>query len=413
MTTSAPPPATPLSELRALARAGATGEFVCATNEAEIHVHLHEGRVAWATSTIATFGFSKYILAQCDIEEAAFRDLIEECRRHRKPFGETLVEWGLATEELIRDALGRQIRESLDGLRAAGPASFLFLPRGAGYRSYRSEFTFDLRSAMRQKGGRLRSSQRLPQFGTPVHVDLIGKLAELAKQEKGVRWIEYHGKGPVHRINRSDIGSDMERLGSGSLAEGVIFAALRGWTQTVIGLPLTKGAGTVWCGVDPDIVLGAMILMLRAGLPVAAESPITQVYPEDAEIKIYPDRGLPQPVLRELLARSPEVLAVGLSDSEGRIYPLASRSGATPDLADRIRAPMELLQVRSDDRRPYVETSIAIASDQGVVCGGRFLDESGRCIWLVLTPEAGQGLGWALTTALLRQTTLTPRDIRS
>ena len=61
----------PISELRQLASGAETGEFVCAGQTAEVHVHLQSGRVAWATSSAARVGLAQLLQDFCALDGKA------------------------------------------------------------------------------------------------------------------------------------------------------------------------------------------------------------------------------------------------------------------------------------------------------------------------------------------------------
>lgn len=401
----------PLEALRELVEARATGELVCTTDEGELHVHLQEGRVAWATSSCATFSFSSYIVQRCNIDRAALRDLVEECRRNRRPFGETLVEWGIASEDTVREALERQVREALVGMRSTGHA--VFLPRGRGYRTYGAALTFELDRVLPERRARRTSSQRLPL--TPALPPGAGheRLAALMAAEPGIRWAELHAPGGVARLGA---GPDDHELGAlnGTLfgPGGARFAAVRTVSEVAVGMAVDRGEGVVWCGLAPELVLAATILQLERTLRVSEIQTPRPLGPGDG-LEVGPDRGIAPHVLGELMRRTDEIWGVAVSRGADVTEVVARRSPMRDEqLLAAVRPALALLRRRAlgASIEPF-GTSTMVASSAGHLYGGRFLDDTDRCVWLFVDGAAPLGLGWALTTSILRETTRTLREL--
>ena len=113
---------TPLRTLASLVSEQASGEFISASKGAEVHVYLQRGRIAWATDSGHPFAFTRYLQTSAAIDADGFRDILESCKREKRPFGETLVAWGLVTSNEIRAALHHQLELALASLRDGGPA---------------------------------------------------------------------------------------------------------------------------------------------------------------------------------------------------------------------------------------------------------------------------------------------------
>jgi hypothetical protein len=138
----------PLDTLERLTRASATGELICATDDLEVHVYLQEGRVAWATSSAARFAFSRDLIERTGVDPETLKELVEDCRRNRRPLGETLVEWKLASLEDVRSSLRLQVTHALQSLPGHPSTPTLFLERGAGYLTYDRALTFALEEVL-------------------------------------------------------------------------------------------------------------------------------------------------------------------------------------------------------------------------------------------------------------------------
>ncbi len=405
--------------LRRLCEEAATGELVCATEHAEVHVHLQEGRIAWATSSAARFAFTRYLREQCDIDTEVIRALLLECQRERKPLGETLVDWGIATAEQVRAGLSTQIVEALDALRADEHAQCVFLQKGRGYHRYSQAFTFPLGAVFPKRRRPHRASQRMPALSSrPPAPSLNAVLADLVADELDVRWVELHREGRVElRLPDGEpIGlHEFEQL----LGAGADFIAVRGGPNNLIGVYVTSAQRSVWCGVDPDVVLNAMISTLRERLqrPSIARASIPGA--SMGEVRVLADRGLPPQFLRELMARSPAVWGVGIVSADGAAHCLAHREAidAGP-IQDRFGAhsvflrAVRGLEFQSRDPISSERASVVTASAAGWIFGAELLDDTGRDVWLLVDPSAGLGIGWGLLAALLRRTSLTWRELR-
>src|SRR5262245_25437261 len=98
-----------LDRIAALASQNASGELICASDSVEVHVFLQRGRIAWATDSTRPLAFTRHLLQTAQIDVEVFREILESCRREKRPLGETLIAWGVATREEVRDALRHQI----------------------------------------------------------------------------------------------------------------------------------------------------------------------------------------------------------------------------------------------------------------------------------------------------------------
>ncbi len=410
-----------IATLERLAREQATGELVCAAANAEVHVHLQAGRVAWATSSAARFAFGKYVLERCDLDAEALKELVAECRREHKPLGETLIEWGVASTEAVRAALREQIVDALATLRQAGPTQTVFLQRGAGYRSYNPTFTFALEEVVQRRRRTRASEQRMPRRSShPPPMGVAARLLDLAGQEPEIRWLEHHvGGSPTCRVPDGTAPAGIHELGHALFSGDVDYAVVRGGAENLIGVSLPNGGGSVWCGVDPSVVLGAMVTALRERL--ATERPARNSLPAATlgPIHVGADRGIGRGVLEEVLDRTPAVWAATIVDRDGHADWLARREAIAPGELEARVAPfsgflrgVRHLTVGTDASVSLPRASMVAAAASGWLFGAELLDESRRDLWLLLDPSAGQGLGWAILEALLRRTSLTSREVR-
>lgn len=132
-----------LEQLATLAAQGANGELVCSTDGAEIHVFLQGGRIAWASSTGQRHAFTERLKAITGADDGVIEAVVADCSRTRRPIGEGLIAWKVATAEQVRASLHHQIRMALATAARDAGARTLFLER-AHYCRYDAALTFPL-----------------------------------------------------------------------------------------------------------------------------------------------------------------------------------------------------------------------------------------------------------------------------
>jgi hypothetical protein len=132
-----------LAQLADLAARGANGELVCSTAGGEIHVFLQRGRIAWASSTSQRRAFTEHLKRITGVDDELLDAVVVECSRTRRPIGEGLIAWKVATAEQVRASLHHQIRMALASAAREPRAGTLFLER-AHYCRYDSALTFAL-----------------------------------------------------------------------------------------------------------------------------------------------------------------------------------------------------------------------------------------------------------------------------
>ncbi len=152
-----------LSQLNDLVERGASGEFVCSCSTAEVHVYMQGGRIAWARDSLHRRAFTEHLKEHAGVDQASVEEVLAECRRTRRPLGETLVTWKLATRDQVREAIRHQMVQALSMVERADPCRTLFLERAEDKR-YDAQLTFqlfELVSGHRREEARVRS-------GTPT-----------------------------------------------------------------------------------------------------------------------------------------------------------------------------------------------------------------------------------------------------
>ena len=98
-----------LAQLFDLAKRGASGEFVCSCSNAEIHFLLQGGRIAWASDSRHRHAFTQHLREHAHLDQASIEAVVAECKQSKRPIGETLMEWNLATRDQVRAAIRHQL----------------------------------------------------------------------------------------------------------------------------------------------------------------------------------------------------------------------------------------------------------------------------------------------------------------
>ncbi len=132
-----------LAQLHDLEQRGASGEFVCSCSTAEVHVYMQGGRIAWARDSLHRRAFTEHLKEHAGLDQASVEEVLAECRRTRRPLGETLVSWKLATRDQVRAAIRHQMVQALNMVEDADPCRALFLER-AEDKQYDPQLTFQL-----------------------------------------------------------------------------------------------------------------------------------------------------------------------------------------------------------------------------------------------------------------------------
>ncbi len=152
--------ASSIEQLVDLAKRRASGEFVCSCSNDEVHVYLQRGRIAWATDSKHRHAFTQHLKEQARLDDSSIEAVVTECRRSKRPMGETLVAWNLATPDEVRAAIRHQIMMALLFLRlGCGAPRALFLDR-AHYQKYDPDLTFHLSELVPESTAPVRAVNR-------------------------------------------------------------------------------------------------------------------------------------------------------------------------------------------------------------------------------------------------------------
>lgn len=421
----------PLSTMIALVRDHASGELVCASEDLEVHVYLQRGRIAWATDASRPLAFTRHLLEHTRIDIDTYREFLETCRREKLPLGETLVSWGVATLDEVRDALRLQIDMAVERIQSAGPAQTLFLRRPSQFEGYDTRLTFELdgilaglaektasgegnESVARDDASRLErvTGVRLIVAETARRTDIERIRASL----DGLEWVErLDGTALVESSPPSPGAVTAPRVpadvAARTLLDGAQLVALRLAGATLAGVHLPSGQ-SLWCQVAAETTVGAIVTSLTSLLPTPAE-PTTSAPPPAGELwmSACADTSL-GPTTREFLERCPEihgvfvldgvktVLGIGRSSiSADSFHALVSVRGSALALASALESaghgapaaelsPRRLMSAEAD----YV----LFATELGH-------HGSGRLVWIALDRACSKGLGWGYLTSLGRQ----------
>jgi hypothetical protein len=413
----------PLAELRDLAAHGATGEFICATAAAEIHIFLQRGRIAWATSSTHPFEFARYIKEHKKIDDTTFRHVVEECRRDKLPLGETLVAWELLTWDDVNAALRHQVRLALVTLAELVAARTMFLERKR-YMEYNPELTIELASvspaalaAPRRPSGQIARASTHPPSAP-------GFARELVESIEGAAWVEVIEAdrvieaAPVSSSTR--VPADLVRT---TLDDDADFAAVRSTRGSILGARLAHSQRSLWCTLAADSTFGAAVSTLSS-LSIVQPHPGTPPRSTDGRAWEIGDESSPDAgEMRLVLGRAREVLAaIVLSSGQQPVIGMA-RGGMDESCIEllRRRAAVFTVPIFEEPLPPDGERNTGtrmaalgftcrtlVTGERSFWCfGAELCEPRGQTLWVLTDRNASQGLGWACLTALSRGLTRT------
>lgn len=410
-----------LDRIALLARQAATGELICASDVVEVHVHLQRGRVAWATDARHPLAFTRHLLETAQIDGEIFREILESCRREKRPLGETLIAWGVATFEEVRDSLRHQIELALRALVSLGSVETVFLNRSSPYADYNADLTFafdELAIAKATPPPPPRSKQSVPPGPASAPATARSILARRASVAlEGIVWMEVlESTTPVESFPVSvTVSSVQEDLLRRTLLDGASFVAVRSTTTTLAGVALSE-TGSLWCLVDDSMTVGAVaaaLVLLAGGSRSPGSSKADRTGGELWSI----GSGAPrlEEVLRELARAAPEVEAVFVTDPASREGTFGVGRIAIPseELLLLIERRAEGIGARWRERRsdppldadsegltPYramtTERLFSLFATEVVVAG------RARLLWLALDAQSARGVGWGYLTSFGR-----------
>lgn len=379
--------------LHELVTRAATGELIAVSPEVEVHVYLQRGRVAWATDSLHPSAFAKHLQELAGLDTEGLRDVLASCRREKRPIGETIIAWGLATSDEVRGALAAQLGAALGLLRDAPALDTVFLDRTAHYASYDEALTFGLEEVVFFPPRVAIEASGLPSQSSADRLRTTHGAAWTERFEGGVRTLSK----PASTESRVPAGLAITTLGSG--ARRVFLCTPRG---------IVAGAGaamtSLWFGFEEPTSVGAATSLLAAAFP-----------PRATRLSLALDRptwtrGVEvDPILAELTAlldRAPEIAAAAVLDDRGGRSFSSGREGLEPTAfvaraASRVPALAESHEAPPEDVA-FAFRSMMTEEDEGLLFGSELRPPIAKTVWVLLAPDAPAERGWAYLTTLSR-----------
>ena len=411
--------ARPIDRLVSLASDAASGELICASSTGEIHVYLQRGRIAWATDSRHPFAFAAHLQETAGIDVDTFRQIVEECRREKLPLGETLVEWGLATWEVVRSALAHQIATALSLLATTESGQTLFLARG--YATYDEQLTFVIDDFIRPIAPVRRDpvAVAVPD-PPPAPVEIEGPSASVAGRLRasieGLSWVElYDDDRMIDGDPRPTTPRVPVSLIRATLLDGADFAAIRSTRTSVIGFAFARPR-SVWCQVSAESTFGTVvssIWSIAGSTEKTAERPPPR--PDAAAWSLGDADPASGEALRSFLHRAQDVLGAVVLAAEPSSAPVVGggcsllEPALAVDIARRRSSNFAngLMPLTDEAERALDSIGFSlktmVSGEPRLWCFGAELErEGGETLWLFLDRRNSQGLGWAYLAALTR-----------
>jgi hypothetical protein len=407
--------ARPIDSLVSLASAASSGEFICASSTGEIHVYLQRGRIAWATDSRHPFAFAAHLQETAGIDVDTFRQIVEECRREKLPLGETLVEWGLATWEVVRSALAHQIEAALSLLATTESGQTLFLARG--YATYDEHLTFVIGDFIRPTAPIRRDP--VPDLAPPPaeaprpSASVAGRLRASIE---GLSWVElYDDDRMVDGDPRSATPRVPASLIRATLLDGADFAAIRSTRTSVIGFAFARPR-SVWCRVSAESTFGAVVASIwsiAGGTDKPADRPPPR--PDATAWSLGEPDAASGEAVRSFLHRAQDVLGAVVLSADPSSPPVMGcgcsllEPAQALDIARRRSSNFAngLMPMTDETERALDSIGFSlktmVSGEPRLWCFGAELErEAGETLWLFLDRRNSQGLGWAYLAALTR-----------
>ncbi len=396
-----------VEDLRKHAMRGASGEFICACDAAEVHVYLQRGRIAWATDSEHRFAFASHLQEVAGIGAEEFRHVVEECRRDKLPLGETLVAWGLVSWEGVRRSLSHQIELALTLLTRIERGQAVFLERTYG--SYDERLTFDLRDFVSaEKPSRPSAPAALPPMS-----DRPGLAQHVRRSIDGVLWVEvFDGERIVEaepEVRGARLPAALVRT---TLLDGADFVAMRSARSSVVGVGLSDKR-SLWCRLSADSTFGSVVSAV-ASIAAPVDKAIEAPPPRPDVIAWAVGAHEPDDAIGAFMHRANDVLGAIVLDGDSASDPIAgcgsSALGAEPsvDIARRRARSFQGTHLPADREDKELGSMgfflrEMVTGERACWCFGAELDPStGHTLWLFLDRRTSQGLGWAYLSALAR-----------
>ncbi len=390
-----------LRTLLALVREKQSGELVCRSSLAEVHLHLRQGRIAWGAEATQRPAFMEHLSKSARVQPELLRQVLTRCRSERISLGSALVESGLTTLGGLRCAFSGQIAQAIAQLVRLEDAQHRFSARN--YDHYDPRLTFDVRDFIAEDAA----------ASAPQPVDPAALTGQLLLSVEGLLWAEvFDATQWVDAAPPASQPRTPASLLCDSLLDGADFTAVRTTRAALMGFALSPRR-SLWCRVSSDATFGSVVSAIATA---AALAPAAQeVRPAQGAASWSLGFGF-APVTQTLaafLARSPDLLAAIVLDADG----VHARSGCGAQLApelclDLVRRRARCLALpahafTAEHERPLdslcVSAKSMVSGEPGLWCfGAQLLPGDGASLWLFVQRHVSQGLGWAYLSALSR-----------
>lgn len=413
-----------LETISELAARTVSGELICASDSAEVHVYFQRGRIAWATDSTRPLAFTRHLLETAQIDVEIFREILESCRREKRPLGETLIAWGVATREEVLLALRHQIQMALALVRDAQPMQTLFLNRSSQFSDYDAELTFSVDELLVARVSAPSAPPRRPAAAVRAPRDPSAESSaamRLRASVDGVAWVEtLDGTTLVEAVPEPQPTTRLPaRLVEQTLLDGAELVALR-MSKTTIGGVALGGTGSLWCLATNGVTVGAIVTALESlateSLERRVPSTAGAVHGEAADRSCWSTGDGEPPAMRaltEFVERAPELHAAFVTTQSGAPYGVGRSTTRPEELASLIARRASALA----DRDVFDESAHADVDADGLSSRRTMCAESDVClfaaeivtegrsrfVWLVLARSCSKGLGWGYLTSLGRQ----------
>ncbi len=152
--------ATVQSVLREAIDRVASGEVIVSLGAESARIHIDHGRVVWIHRTPLPTSIRTLLAGWgVELDDASWRDVLEESRATRRHFGDVLVEWGMVSREHLRSALRQHLCVELGALLASPIATATFVQE---FRPFTSSLSFEEHEVMVSPQRRIQTRTDLP-----------------------------------------------------------------------------------------------------------------------------------------------------------------------------------------------------------------------------------------------------------
>jgi hypothetical protein len=410
----------PLERITQLAGGNVSGELICASDAVEVHVYFQHGRIAWATDSTKPLAFTGHLLKSAGIDVEIFREILESCRREKRPLGQTLISWGVATHEEVRDSLRHQINLAMKQLESIGPIDMLFLNRPSQFASYDVQLTFTVDEVLPRGQVTPRPQRRSSSRLAAVRVDAPppSVATRLRASLDSVAWVEVlEGTNLVESVPGPLATSRIPApLLQGTTLDGAEVVALRMSTTTLAGVALSP-TKSMWCLATAGVTVGEVVATLGTFTtndiaPVSA-SALAPVGPRwsfgDGDEAAFA-------TLSALIEQGPEVHAIFVTEpvrpsatfGVGRtsippeqlvaIVERRAHALALGDVLDEAQASTNDVDGEVSTRRSMTTEATCCLFAVEIVTSPSIR----RFVWLALDRRCSKGIGWGYLTSLSR-----------